>query len=137
MKIELDCGVNTLLAVFLIIIVGILFMYLTHFGGFAPPGKNKFKGIEHFPASLKFHEGIRRQPKALIPKIIKHMNQEKTLLKSLPDDYMYLYDYEKNLLYYGLSSGFLFGLSFFLRFPIGFAILGIGGWILILFFEKK
>ncbi len=92
MKIELDCG--TLLAVFLIIIGGILFIYLPHFGG--REKKNKLRGIEHFPASLRFHEGIRRQPKALIPKIIKHMNQEKTLLKSLPDDYMYLYDYEKN-----------------------------------------
>lgn len=91
MKIELDC--ETLLATFLIIVGGILLIYLPTL-----ERKNNISGnnIEHFPSSLRFHEGIRKEPKAIIPKIFKEMNREKTAAKSLPDDYMYLYDYEKN-----------------------------------------
>ena len=92
MKIELDF--QTVLAVVLIIISGILFIYLPYLEN------NRFNPkpyIEHFPATMRHSENVRKEPKLLIPKIVKTMEiQSKQNPKTLPDDYMYLYNYEKN-----------------------------------------
>ena len=91
MKIELDC--QTILAVVLIIVCGIFMIYLPHL-----EKRNQY--IEHFPSTMRYSDNIRKEPKAIIPKIITTMhNDAKNDAKNyntLPDDYMYLYDYEKN-----------------------------------------
>jgi len=92
MKIELDC--QTALAVTLIILCGIFLIYLPHLES----NISGNKVVEHFPSSMRLTESIRKQPKILIPKIITAM-QNDALSKTqnlLPDDYLYLYDYEKN-----------------------------------------
>ena len=70
--------------IFLIILSGILFMKL----------QNK-KTYEHFPSRLRYSEKLRKNPKLLIPKIGNQMKED-IKFKSLPDDYDYLYDYERN-----------------------------------------
>lgn len=95
MKIVLDC--QTILAVLLIIVGGIFLIYLPHL----EKGLGNVSGniVEHFPSSMRqgHLEVVRREPKILIPKIVKAMhNDANKNIKSLPDDYMYLYNYEKN-----------------------------------------
>ena len=89
MKIELDC--QTTLAVVLIIVLGIFLIYLPYL-------EKRKNYIEHFPPTMRHSENLRKEPKILIPKIVKSMYKDttKNFHKSLPDDYMFLYDYEKN-----------------------------------------
>lgn len=51
---------------------------------------------EHFPSTVRYDDSIRIQPKRLIPKIGKQMKVDTKNVNALPDDYQYLYDYEKN-----------------------------------------
>lgn len=85
--------IKTFLAIMLIITLGVVFMYLR---------KNNYQlnvtgyNIEHFPSSLRYSDKIRRQPKKIIPKLGTEMVENTRHYDSLPDDYEYLYDYEKN-----------------------------------------
>lgn len=92
MRIELDC--QTTLAVVLIIVLGISLIYLPYLEkrNFVKPY------IEHFPSTLRYSDNIRKEPKVLIPKIMSTMQKDtnNNNTKSLADDYMFLYDYEKN-----------------------------------------
>lgn len=77
---------QSICTIFLIIFCGILFMKLQ---------QNKTTIYEHFPSRMRNSEEIRQKPKLLIPKITNQMLQD-TKFKTLPDDYDYLYNYEKN-----------------------------------------
>lgn len=83
---------DSLCTLSLIIICGIVLIYLQKQNKSAPSGYN----IEHFPTSLHYHDSIRQQPKKLISKLATHMEQDTFHYKTLPDDYDYLYNYEKN-----------------------------------------
>lgn len=76
---------DSVCTIFLIILCGILFMKL----------KENKKTYEYFPSQMRYSEKIRTQPKLLIPKISNQMRKN-TEFRTLPDDYDYLYDYEKN-----------------------------------------
>lgn len=98
MKIELD--IKTVLAVLLIIICGAFFTYLPYLEKKNPIGYNKIptgSNIEHFPSTMRYTDNIRKEPKTIIPRIVTTMAKDAAKdIKSLPDDYMYLYGYEKN-----------------------------------------
>jgi len=93
MKIELDY--QTALALVLIILCGICLIYLPHLEK-GRLGNISGNTVEHFPSSMRLTESIRKEPKVLIPKIVKAMHNDSLKHNVLPDDYLYLYDYEKN-----------------------------------------
>ena len=78
---------NSICVVCLILVCGIVFIHLQ---------KHNYLHIEHFPASLRYTEKLHQQPKLLLPKIAAEMHKNTTNYSALPDDYQYLYDYEKN-----------------------------------------
>jgi hypothetical protein len=79
-------NLNSLCILCLIIICGIGFIYLN----------NRPRKIEHFPSTLRYTEKIRQKPKLLLPKITSEMHKNSIDYGYLPDDYEYLYNYEKN-----------------------------------------
>ena len=91
---DLQLDTKNFLVMVAIILLGILLVYLPKLENFK---KLKNKRIEHFP---KYTEVIRQEPKVIINKIIKNRIESKPTedkpLPPLPDDFMYLYDFEKN-----------------------------------------
>ena len=78
--------------ILLIIICGIFFIYLQNDKKFPEPSGY----IETFPASVKYNDNIKQIPKKILPKIADAMKSDTQNINALPDDYQYLYDYEKN-----------------------------------------
>lgn len=84
---------KTLLALFCILVFGILFIYLKQ-----DNYQLNVKGynIEHFPSTLRYTDNIRQTPKNVITKLTDEMKYNSKNFSTLPDDYDYLYNYEKN-----------------------------------------
>lgn len=74
----------------MIIFCGIIFIYLKK--GTTIIGYK----IEHFPATLRYTDKIRQTPKRILSKLTSEMKENTKHYEALPDDYDYLYDYEKN-----------------------------------------
>ena len=84
---DLPINFDSVCIMCLIIVCGIFFIYLEN------KSRNK---VEHFPSTLRYTEKLHQEPKLLLPKIASEMHKNTTNYSSLPDDYDYLYNYEKN-----------------------------------------
>lgn len=81
---DYQLDIKSICTILLIILFGILFISLQ---------KQKYIRIEKFP---HYTEKIHQKPKTLIPKLTQEIKHQAFNYKTLPDDYDYLYDYEKN-----------------------------------------
>lgn len=87
--------IKVFLATMLILALGIGFIYLRQNNYQL---KVKPYNIEHFPSTLRYSDKIRQSPKEIIPRLGAEMIKNTKNYDALPDDYDYLYDYEKNFL---------------------------------------